>query len=431
MPSRRDFLAGTTAFAFVAGASPKLILGETKPAELPRGKAEHCVFVWLGGGQGHLDTWDPKTKGDPNEKKPGSYYDSIETAISGTRVCEHLPHCAKILDRFNIVRTVNHDVIDEHAAATNRVHTGRPTGGTEIYPSIGSIVANQRGPIAEGVPGYVLMGYPNVTRGPGFLGPKYGYVHLTDTKSGPPALKRSVGITDERQARREKLLNAVRDDFRARGGSEGFAAEYDAAISAAQKLAGPEFMRLFDLDREPADLRNNYGGEFGQRCLLARRLIEGGVRFIEVSHNLNFLNGTGWDVHNEGILKQHVLIWELDQALSALVLDLEQKKLLDKTLIVVATEFGRPAQFDGGGGRGHHAKCFSIVLAGGGLKNGVTIGETDELGMKVESRPVSVPDLHATIHCALGINPRDELYAGDRPVPITDGGEPVRELFGA
>ncbi len=431
MPSRRDFLAGTTAFAFVAGASPKLILGETKPAELPRGKAEHCVFVWLGGGQGHLDTWDPKTKGDPKEKKPGSYYDSIETAISGTRVCEHLPHCAKILDRFNIVRTVNHDVIDEHAAATNRVHTGRPTSGTEIYPSIGSIVANQRGPISEGVPAYVLMGYPNVTRGPGFLGPKYGYVHLTDTKSGPPALKRSVGITDERQARREKLLNAVRDDFRGRAGGEGFAAEYDAAISAAQKLAGPEFMRLFDLDREPADLRNNYGGEFGQRCLLARRLIEGGVRFIEVSHNLNFLNGTGWDVHNEGILRQHVLIWELDQALSALVLDLEQKKLLDKTLIVVATEFGRPAQFDGGGGRGHHAKCFSIVLAGGGLKNGVTIGETDELGMKVESRPVSVPDLHATIHCALGINPREELFAGSRPVPITDGGEPVRELFGA
>ena len=430
MHSRRDFL-GSTALAVAVGAPLPSLFGDEKRTELPRGKAEHCVFVWLGGGQGHIDTWDAKTKGDPKEKKPGSYYDSIETAIAGTRVCEHLPRCAKILDRFNILRTVNHDVIDEHAAATNRMHTGRPTSGTEQYPSIGSIVAHQRGTMTEGVPAYVLMGYPNVTRGPGFLGPKYGYVHLTDTKSGPPALKRSVGITDERQARREKLLNAVRDDLRESGAREGFAAEYDAAIAAAQKLAGPEFMRLFDLDREPAELRNAFGGEFGQRCLLARRLIEGGVRFIEVSHNLNFLNGTGWDVHNDGILNQHKLIAELDQALAALVLDLENKKLLDKTLIVVATEFGRPAQFDGGGGRGHHGKCFSVVLAGGGLKNGITIGETDELGMKIVSRPVSVPDLHATIHCALGINPREEIFAGNRPVPITDDGEPVRELFAA
>lgn len=433
MSTRRHFLhqaaSGSAAAALASLTLPISAIGNDIKNELPLGKAEHCVFVWLGGGQGHLDTWDPKVKGDPKEKKPGSYYDSIETAIPGTRVCEHLSRCAKILDRFNIIRTVNHDVIDEHAAATNRVHTGRPTGGTEVYPSIGSIVAQQRGPITEGVPAYVLMGYPNVTRGPGFLGPKYGYVHLTDTKSGPPALKRSVGISEERQARRDKLVNAVRDDFRGHSSSERFAAEYDAAIAAAQKLAGPEFMRLFDLDRESADLRNQFGGEFGQRCLLARRLIEGGVRFIEVSHNLNFLNGTGWDVHNEGIENQHKLIDELDQALSALVLDLEAKKLLDKTLIVVATEFGRPAQFDGGGGRGHHSKSFSCVLAGGGLKNGVTIGETDELGMKIASRPVSIPDLHATIHCALGINPREELFSGTRPVPITDNGEPIRELF--
>lgn len=317
MTTRRRFLSQTAAITTAAlgdtdGAGGRI---EEVATAVRQGRA--LRFRLAGGGQGHLDTWDSKTKGDPKEKKPGSYYESIETAISGTRVCEHLPRCGKILDRFNILRTVNHDVIDEHAAATNRMHTGRPTSGTEQYPSIGSIVAQQRGTITEGVPAYVLMGYPNVTRGPGFLGPKYGYVHLTDTKSGPPALKRSVGITDERQARREKLLNAVRDDLRARNGSEGFVAEYDAAIAAAQKLAGPEFMRLFDLDRESADLRNEFGGEFGQRCLLARRLIEGGVRFIEVSHNLNFLNGTGWDVHNDGIVNQHKLIAELDQALAA------------------------------------------------------------------------------------------------------------------
>ena len=173
-----------------------------------------------------------------------------------------------------------------------------------------------------------------------------------------------------------------------------------------------------------------YGGEFGQRCLLARRLVQAGVRFIEVSHNLNFINGTGWDTHNDGQRNQHVLIQELDRALATLVLDLEQQRLLDKTLVVVATEFGRPAQFDGGGGRGHYSKAFSSVLAGGGLQNGRTIGQTDELGMKIVSRPVSIPDLHATIYWSLGIDPAKEVYAdGDRPVPITDHGRPIEELF--
>src|SRR5690606_13586058 len=124
-------------------------------------------------------------------------------------------------------------------------------------------------------------------------------------------------------------------------------------IEQSQRLSGPEFASAFELDREPAELRNAYGGEFGQRCLLSRRLVERGVRFIEVSHNLNFLNGAGWDVHFEGIENQHLLIQELDAAVAALITDLEDKRLLDKTLIVITTEFGRPPEFDSGGGRGH------------------------------------------------------------------------------
>ena len=153
------------------------------------------------------------------------------------------------------------------------------------------------------------------------------------------------------------------------------------------------------------------------------------MRFIEVSHNLNFLNGTGWDVHNEGINNQHLLIKELDQALAALVQDLERTKLLDKTLIVVASEFGRPAAFDAQGGRGHHGKCFSVAMAGGGLKTGQAVGVTDELAMNIVERPISVADMHATMYAALGIDAHQELYADDRPVPITDGGEPIAELF--
>jgi hypothetical protein len=411
---------------------PLPLAGGAEPAEspLPMGKAEHCIMIWLGGGACHIDTWDPKRPGDAKARQPGSYYAAIDTAIPGTQVCQHLPRCAEILDRFNIIRTVHHEVIDEHAAATNRMHTGRPTSGTVVYPSIGSIVAQQRGAAAEGVPAYVLIGYPNVTRGPGFLGARYGYVYLVDTQSGPSGFTLPPGVGPPRQTRRQQLLERVRDAYLTDRGAGRLVQDYDAAIEQAARLSGPQFMNVFRLDREPEALRDQYGGEFGQRCLVARRLVQGGVRFIEVSHNLNFINGTGWDTHNDGQLNQHVLIDELDRALAALVRDLENQHLLDKTLIVVATEFGRPAGFDGGGGRGHHSAAFSVVLAGGGLQNGQTIGVTDELGMKIASRPVSVPDLHATIHCALGIDPARELLAtGDRPVPITDGGRPIGELF--
>jgi len=416
--------------ATAASLSLKPLVCGNEPGQTARlGKAEHCIFVGLGGGAGQIDTWDPKQPGDPKAKKPGSYYKAIDTAIEGAQVCEHLSRCAKVLDRFVLVRTVHHEVIDEHAAAVNRMHTGRPTSGTIVYPSIGSIVAHQRGAAGEEVPAYVLIGYPNVTRGPGFLGSKRSYVYLTDTESGPAGLSRPPEIVQERQVRREELLAKVREGYLSRQPDDSLVKQYDATIGEALRLSGPNFKRIFELSQEPGSLRDAYGGEFGQRCLLARRLLESGVRFIEVSHNLNFLNGTGWDVHNDGILRQHALIEELDKALATLVVDLEQKRLLDKTLIVVASEFGRPAQFDAGGGRGHHGKSFSVALAGGGLKTGQVIGQTDELAMSILSRPVSVPDLHATIHAALGIDPKEALYAGERPVPITDGGVVISEVL--
>ncbi|MGC1273080.1 MAG: DUF1501 domain-containing protein [Planctomycetaceae bacterium] len=422
---RRQFLAASSAAALAAST----VRGAESSAT-PLGKAEHCIFMWLGGGSSQIDTWDQKRKGDPKTKKPGSYYDPIETAIPGVQVCEHLSRCAPLLDRFNPIRTVHHSVIDEHALATNMMHTGRSITETVIYPSIGSIVAHERGAAASGVPAYVLIGYPNVTRGPGFLGAKANYVYLTETGSGPAGLSRPADLPEVRYERRERLLDALRADYRSRTSDDARIAAYDETIEESLELAGPRFASVFELDREPASLRNAYGGEFGQRCLLSRRLIERGTRFIEVSHNLNFANGTGWDTHNEGQLNQHLLIQELDQALSALVLDLEEKKLLDKTLIVVASEFGRPAGFDGGGGRGHYAKSFTVTLAGGGLQTGKAIGTTDDLAQEIVERPVSVPDLHATIFAALGIDPATELYANERPVPITDGGKAVAELFG-
>ena len=252
-------------------------------------------------------------------------------------------------------------------------------------------------------------------------------MYLTETGRGPAGLSRADGITNSRQNRREKFLSSLRNSRRSTEVEQLL--DYEAVVQQSLKLSGPEFNRVFQLEGEPDDLRNRYGGEFGQRCLLSRRLVERGVRFIEVSHNLNFLNGSGWDVHNSGIVNQHKLIQEMDTAVSTLITDLEEKRLLDKTLIVITSEFGRPPEFDSGGGRGHQGSAFSCVLAGGGLSHRGAWGETDELSKKIVANPVGVPDFFATICAALSIDYHKNLFDGDRPVPITDRGQPISELF--
>ncbi|MFM1801232.1 MAG: hypothetical protein RJA81_584 [Planctomycetota bacterium] len=424
--TRRDCLvSGLNLAGGLLVGSPLMAQADHNPVS---GKAEHVISIWLGGGMGQIDTFDPKTQGDPTKKKAGSYYRSIETSVNGVRLCEHLSQTARLMDHVTVVRSIHHEMIDEHAAATNRMHTGRAVSGTITYPSLGSIVASQRGALGPDAPAYVLIGYPNVTRGPGFLGAQHGYLYLTDTSQGPSGLSRPDGITTERQSRRDRMRKIVQS-AEGPASREALLRDYDEAIDQAFRLSGPEFNSVFDLDSEPAELRNRYGGEFGQRCLLSRRLVQRGVRFIEVSHNLNFLNGAGWDVHNTGILNQHKLIQEMDTAVSTLIEDLKSKQLLDKTLIVITTEFGRPPEFDSGGGRGHQGRAFSCVLAGGGLKHCGAWGETDDLSKKIVRDPVSVPDFFATILASLGVDYSKNLFSGDRPVPMTDGGQPIRSLF--
>ena len=430
---RRHFLTSAAALGGAAcGGFPlsQLLGAQPIQAALPRaGSAEHVIFMWLGGGMAQIDTFDPKRRGDSATRVPGSDYDSIDTAMAGVQVCEHLKLTAERMDRVTAIRTVQHDMIDEHAAAVYWVHVGRPVNGTIQYPSIGSVVAHELGSAEEDAPAYTLIGYPNVTRSPGFLGAQHGYLYLTDLKSGPRGLTLPDYITQERQLRRLALLDSVRQSQLERFPDSREVAAYDQALQENQRLSSDSFMRVFDLDQEATATRDAYGSEFGQRCLLARRLTERGVRFVEVAHNLNFVNGTGWDTHQEGQQNQWTLIQELDQALAALIDDLEARRRLDKTLIVVATEFGRPPEFDGKGGRGHQSTTFSMVLAGGGLTHQGAIGLTDELSKQVVERPVSIPDFHATIHHALGIDPQGELYDGNRPVPITDNGQPLAELF--
>jgi hypothetical protein len=422
--TRRDFL---TRASLAAGALALPRIGAAEPS-IPLGKAEHCVFIWLGGGMSQIDTFDAKPIRGDGKKVAGCYYDVINTAIPDATFSEHLPRLAKMADRLIPIRTVNHNVIDEHAAATNRMHTGRAPSGSVVYPSIGSIVAHERKAAADGVPAYVVMGYPSATRGPGFLGPKDGYVYLTDTASGPAGLTRPPEITADRAARRQSLLDTVSGDYLSRI-SDSAPRDYDAAINEGFRLQSGDFMKAFQLAEEPDSVRAAYGDEFGQRCLLARRLVQRGVRFSEVGFNLNFVNGAGWDSHNAAQRELYVLIDGLDRVVSTFITDLENHKLLDKTLIVIASEFGRPANFDAGGGRGHHGKNFTVVLAGGGLRTGQCIGTTDNLAMTIAADPVSVPDLFATILATMGIDPGKSLHDGERPIPVTDKGTPIARLF--
>ncbi len=274
--SRREFIRRTAMAAGALAAAP--LEASIQSPKYPVGKAEHCIFIWLGGGMAQIDTFDPKpTRGD-GKKQAGSYYPSIETAIPGVPVCEHLPRVARIYDRFVPVRSVNHNVIDEHAAATNRMHTGRPVSGTVVYPSIGSIIAHERKALTNGVPPYVLIGYPSATRGPGFLGPKAGYVYLTDAESGPVGLARPPQISPERALRREALLARQRAEFAGRNSDDKIVRDYDDAIGEGFKLQTGDFMQAFDLEAESGALREEYGNDFGQRCLLSRRLVQRGVR---------------------------------------------------------------------------------------------------------------------------------------------------------
>lgn len=403
---RRAFqqLGVTTAASITASiAGPRACAAEPP---VTQGRAQACVLLWMGGGMCHVDTLDPKRVGDPKSNKAGSAYPSIPTAIAGVEVCQHMTRTANLLDRGVLLRSLSHPLKVDHADSTNLMKTGRTPSGTIVYPSLGSLISHQRGRRADDVPPYIVMGYPNVTRGPGFLGSRHGYLYLTDAESGPTGLQRPFDVNPVRQQRRSQLLNLLRRNALDRANGDATIANYDAAIGDAQKLISGSFSRIFDLKAERDETRQRYGSPFGQRCLLARRLIESGARFVEVAYDLNFKNGTGWDTHRHGQEHQHLLIEDLDQALSALITDVELRGLLDETLIVVATEFGRPPEFDGQGGRGHQSVAFSAALFGGGLATGQIIGTTDELGRTVVDRRISVPDFTRRFSQLFALTPR-------------------------
>ena len=240
-------------------ASPEAFAAEPLVA---RGRAQACVLLWLGGGMCHVDTLDPKRVGAPKSNKAGSAYRSIPTAIAGVEVCQHLARTARLLDRGVLLRSMTHALKVDHADSTNLMKTGRTPSGTVVYPSLGSLVSHQRGRRADDVPPYIVMGYPNVTRGPGFLGSRHGYLYLTDAESGPTGLQRPFDVDLVRQHRRSELLGLLRTRAVGRSNGDATIANYDGAIEDAQKLMHGSFARVFDLKAERDETRLRYGSPF-------------------------------------------------------------------------------------------------------------------------------------------------------------------------
>jgi hypothetical protein len=416
----------------------------------PRPRAKHIIFLHQFGGPSHIDTFDMKPDapdGIRGEFKP------IATRIPGLTVTEHLPRFAKVVDRFAQIRSVNHRM-KNHNSATYYSLTGhvpplddiRLRDTQELYPSYGATVARFKPAEDPAIPSFVS--YPYVIRDgsvtPGqaasFLGKSCDPFFISQDPSEPdfrlPELSLPKSLPLGRLDDRRNLLRMIDEQGDLLGWSgtaQGIDSFYDRALTM---LASPKVKDAFDLSQEPAKIRDDYGRDtYGQSCLLARRLIEAGVRFVTV-YNSPGINGThGWDTHGNNFkrLKEKLLPYT-DQTVPTLIEDLESRGLLDETLVVWMGEFGRSpkvistAKF-GPDGRDHWPYCYTVLMAGGGITPGAIYGASDRIGAYPAADPVSPDDVAATMFWALGIDPATEFHdALNRPLPIA-AGKPVTKIF--
>jgi len=394
------------------------------------GKARSCILLWLDGGPSHLETFDPKR--DVPEEVRGPFQ-PIATVVPGIELSELLPLTARITDKLAIIRSVT-SPLGEHGIANQYMLTGYQPGSPVAYPSIGSVVAQHRG-ASSALPSYVAFPETRSTMGPGFLGPSCGPFSIT----GDPAradfqvkdLDFYPGLDGQRLLRRRQFLQSIEAMDRSLSADS---IQLDPTFEQAFRLIStPEAKRAFKLSEESDETRGRYGARtFGQSCLLARRLIERGVGLVSVLQ-------AGWDTHQnlkltlrDGFSGAKVgvgLVPTFDQAFSALIDDLQQRRLLDETLVVAMGEFGRTPKLNTSGGRDHWPRVFSVVLAGGGVRGGQVIGASDRVGESPLERPVTPADLANTIYRLLGIDPDSELVTPDgRPIRINQGGSFLTEI---
>ena len=424
--SRRDFLrvGALGAFGVTLGGA----LQQEAQAASPKGKAakRSVILVYLGGGLSHHDSFDPKPEA-PEEIR-GNYH-TIDTVVPGLQVTEKLPLCAKIMDKVALVRSGAHNN-DHHETATNWVMSGRFGSAFGDYPAMGAVVAHETG-FSGTLPPYV-----SIPRNPSFtweLG-KSAYLggRYESFKAGDPNgadykvqdLSPSEPLTERRHQRRNDLLAAVDGLAKRVEGNDQIKTYDEFHQRAAAMILSTEARNAFAIEQENEKLRERYGrNSFGQGALLARRLVERGVRFVTINYG-------GWD--------HHAKIWdglknklpEFDRGYSALISDMAERGLLENTLVVAMGEFGRTPKINKDTGRDHWGPAGSLLFAGAGVRGGLVLGQTDKQGAYVTKRPVAPADVCYTVFERLGIDPRKMLAAPDgRPQEILDKGETVHELF--
>ena len=413
---RRTFLRSV---AFTAAGVSVLGWKETVAlqAEELRKRGMACILLFMRGGPSQLETFDPKpgaTTGGPTT--------SIATSLSGVQLAAGWENVAKSMKDIALIRSMTNKE-GEHQRATYQLHTGYiPMGGTK-YPSIGSIVAAELAASEFDLPHFVSIGNRASTIGSGFLGMNFAPFVVTNATQPPSNLALPQAVNLRRFDKRSGLLQQLEEDFAEAGGGPRVE-DHKAVYDKAAKMVRSPRLKAFDLNAEKDSLRDRYGrNAFGQGCLLARRLIEQGVTFVEVESN-------GWDTHDNNFERVTKLSGDVDPAFGTLLSDLKERGMLDKTLVIWMGEFGRTPRINPRTGRDHFPKAFNVALAGGGIKGGQVIGSTNKDGTEVASRPVSVPDLFCSFYKALHINPRKENTGPlGRPIKIMDKGEAVKELF--
>lgn len=389
-----------------------------------RKTGKSMILLWMDGGPSQFETFNPKI---------GSKYQgpakSIPTSLPGVHIAEHLPHTAKMMHKIACIRSMQSPERD-HFRAIKLVRSGYPINPSIQYPTWGSVVARERFDPTYDLPAFVRIGKPRITTrdiNSGVLGPKFESFKIERAGSLPEDVLTTV--PEERLKRRLSLAARLDSQFATSGGSERVH-EKQAIYEQTQRFVLSPKLEAFRLDSEPDSIRDSYGRtDFGQGCLLARRLVETGVSFVEVFSTGN-VSDQGWDTHKHGWNENPKLAGDIDQGYAALLQDLDQRGMLEDTLVVWMGEFGRTPKFKPDGGREHYSDGWITCLSGGGVNMGQVIGATDKEGVSVSDRPVGVQDLFVTFCQVLGMNPHDEYVTDqDQPLALVKGGELIHELF--
>ncbi|MFP6584191.1 MAG: DUF1501 domain-containing protein [Candidatus Hydrogenedentota bacterium] len=389
----------------------------------PNPKAESVIFIFMAGGMSHLDTFDPKPYA-PIEYR-GEL--GVRKTNTGEQIGGQLPRFANLADKYTIIRSMTHGEA-AHERGTHNMLTGyRPSAAIQ-YPSLGSVVSHEYGPRKD-LPPYISIPNANMPDlGTGYLSSAYGAFSVGGEPSASGFkvrdLNLSGGVTSERMERRKSLLQTVDSHFSSLENTDVLSA-MDSYYQRAYSLISSQNAReAFDVAAEPDAIKDEYGrSAFGQRLLMARRLVEAGARFVSVIDS-------GWDNHVKITDAFKSKMPAVDQGLSTLLTDLERRGLLEKTMVVLSTEFGRTVKLNADGGRDHWPKAFSIMMAGGGIKGGVIHGKTDPRGAEPADKPVSPESLAATIYTQLGIDPDKKLMSpGNRPVSLVRFAKPIYDIM--